>query len=64
LIRGWTSCRLHAATLDHPQAARMAKRLMGRGEAHAGAQVWSNEAEGPGVSQGSRDRSAKATNAR
>jgi hypothetical protein len=40
-IRGWVSCRLHAATLDHPRAARLAKRILGRGDTEAlGAVAW------------------------
>ncbi len=45
IAQGWTACRLHAATLSYPRQARLAKRLLGRGDAHnAGAVNWQESA--------------------
>lgn len=41
IFRGWVSCRLYNATLDHPAAARFAKRILKRGQAEkTGAVSW------------------------
>jgi hypothetical protein len=46
VLRGWVACRLHAAALDYPRAARLAKRVLGRGGADAvGAVAWQDAAD-------------------
>lgn len=61
-LRGWVSCRLHAATLDHPRAARLAKRIIGRGDSETGGAVnWQDAAAKDGDGSTNRGSSASSS---